>query len=81
MAELASRAADRAGIAVDTRVVYDPISVRDAVVQLVDRTAALLVLGTHRRTRPMRALHGSHAARAVHEVEVPALVVPQDAGS
>jgi len=64
---------------VDTRVVYDPVSVRDGVVQLIDRTAALLVLGTHRRTRPLRAVLGSHAARIVHEIEVPALVVPLDA--
>jgi nucleotide-binding universal stress UspA family protein len=50
-------------------------------VRLVDRTAALLAIGSHRRTRPLRALLGNHAARVVHDVEVPALVVPLDAGS
>lgn len=65
---------------VDTRVVYDPVSVREGVVRLVDRTAALLVLGTHRHSRPLRAVLGSHAARIVHDIEVAALVVPLDAG-
>lgn len=69
-----------AGTHVDARVVYDPVSVRDGVVRLVDRTTALLVLGTHRRARPLRAVLGSHAARIVHDLEVPALVVPLDTG-
>lgn len=64
------------GYPVDIGVVYDPISVCGGGVRLVDRTAALLVIGSHRRTRPLRALVGSHAARVVHDVEVPALVVP-----
>jgi nucleotide-binding universal stress UspA family protein len=68
------------GTEVDARVVYDPINVRAGVLRLVDRTAGLLVLGTHRRTRPRRALVGSHAARIVHDVEVPAVVVPLDRG-
>lgn len=68
------------GTEVDARVVYDPINVRAGVLRLVDRTAGLIVLGTHRRTRPLRALVGSHAARIVHDVEVPALVVPLDRG-
>lgn len=79
VAQLADAAADRPGT-VDARVVYDPVSVRDGVVRHVDRTTALLVLGTHRRTRPLRAVLGSHAARIVHDVEVPVLVVPLDAG-
>lgn len=65
---------------VDACVVYDPINVRAGVLRLVDRTAGLLVLGTHRRTRPLRALLGSHAARIIHDVEVPTLVVPLDPG-
>lgn len=69
-----------AGTEVDACVVYDPINVRAGVLRLVDRTAGLLVLGTHRRTRPLRALLGSHAARIIHDVEVPALVVPLDPG-
>jgi nucleotide-binding universal stress UspA family protein len=68
------------GCPVETRVAYDPLSVRSGLVDLVDRTAAWLVVGSHRRTRPLRALLGSHAARVVHDVEVPALVVPLDAG-
>jgi len=77
--QLATDAAET-GCTVDTRVVCDPVSVRDGLVHLVDRTVALLVLGTHRRSRRMRALVGSHAARVVHDIEVPALVVPLDAG-
>jgi nucleotide-binding universal stress UspA family protein len=41
----------------------------------------LLVVGSHRRTRPLRALFGSHTPRIVHDIEVPALVVPLDAGT
>ena len=78
----AHQAAARGGLGVvNTRVVYDPVSVRDGVVRFVDRTAALLVLGTHRRTRPLRAVLGSHAARIVHDIEVAALVVPLDSGA
>ena len=69
-------AVDAKAPAVDSLVVYDPISVRGGLVRLLDRTAGLLVAGSHRRTRPLRALVGSHAARIVHDIEVPALVVP-----
>lgn len=79
VAGLAARAT-HAGTVATTRVIYDPINVRDGLVRLVDRTAALLVMGAHRRTRPLRALFGSHAARVVHDVAVPALVVPLDRG-
>ena len=79
VADLAARAAD-ASCTIDSRVAYDPISVRDGLVRLVDRTAALLVVGSHRRTRPLRALFGSHTPRIVHDIEVPALVVQLDAG-
>jgi nucleotide-binding universal stress UspA family protein len=67
---------ERADVRVDTRVVYDPVSVRDGMLRLVDRTAALLVLGTHHRGPTARAVVGSHAARLVHDLEIPALVVP-----
>jgi nucleotide-binding universal stress UspA family protein len=77
VADLAAGAAD-ASCTVGTRVAYDPVSVRDGLVRLVDRTAALLVVGSHRRTRPWRALFGSHTPRIVHDIEVPALVVPLD---
>lgn len=79
VAGLTARAA-HAGTVATTRVIYDPINVRDGLVRLVDRTAALLVMGAHRRTRPLRVLFGSHAARVVHDVAVPALVVPLDRG-
>jgi nucleotide-binding universal stress UspA family protein len=79
VARLAADLAQAGTHAVDTQVVYDPISVRGGVVRLVDRTVALLVTGSHRRGRPLHALVGSHAARIVHDVEVPALVVPLDA--
>jgi nucleotide-binding universal stress UspA family protein len=75
-----SLAAGASAPAVDSLVVYDPISVRGGLVRMLDRTAGLLVAGAHRRTRPMRALVGSHAARIVHDIEVPALVVPLGIG-
>ncbi len=65
----------------DTRVVHDPISVRDGLARLVDRTTALLVMGSHGRVRPLRAVLGREAARVVHGCEVPVLVVPLRAGS
>ena len=75
-----SLAAGASAPAVDSLVVYDPISVRGGLVRMLDRTAGLLVAGAHRRTRPMRALVGSHVARIVHDIEVPALVVPLGIG-
>jgi nucleotide-binding universal stress UspA family protein len=80
LARLASAVAET-GVSVDTQVVYDPISVRGGLLRLVDRTAALLVIGSHRHTRPLRALRGSNVARVVHDLEVPALVVPLHGGS
>jgi nucleotide-binding universal stress UspA family protein len=81
VAALAARAkATWPGCTVDTRVAHDPISMRDGLVRLLDRTAALLVTGSHRRSLPMRSLLGSHAARVVHDFAIPALVVPLDAG-
>jgi nucleotide-binding universal stress UspA family protein len=65
----------------DTRVVHDPISVRDGLVRLVDRTTALLVMGSHGRVRPLRAVLGREAARVVHGCQVPVLVVPLRAGN
>lgn len=80
LAGLAAAVAET-GVGVDTRVVYDPISVREGLLRLVDRTAALLVIGSHRHTRPFRALLGSNVARVVHDLQVPALIVPLDGGS
>jgi nucleotide-binding universal stress UspA family protein len=79
-AYVAGLAGEAGATAVRSTVDYDPVSVRGGLVRLVDRTAGLLVLGAHRRTRPLRALVGSHAARIVHDIEVPALVVPLGTG-
>ena len=49
---------------------------RDGLVRLLDRTAALLVIGSHRGSLPMRPLFGSHATRVIHDIAIPALVVP-----
>jgi len=65
-----------AGCEVATRVEYEPISVRHGLVRAADRTTALLVLGAHRRSWALRAVHGCEAARVVHDAEVPVLVVP-----
>jgi nucleotide-binding universal stress UspA family protein len=65
----------------ETRVVYDPAGVHDGLVRLVDRTTALLVMGSHRRVRPLRAVRGREAARVVRGCEVPVLVVPLRAGN
>lgn len=72
---LAARAGSE-GIAVEGRVVYDPVSVRDGLVSFLDRTAALVVLGTRHRPGLGRMVLGSEAVRVVHDAPVPALVVP-----
>jgi nucleotide-binding universal stress UspA family protein len=76
---LAARAG-RAGVTVASRVIYDPISVRNGLVPLLDRTVALVVLGSGRRGSVPRLVLGSHAARVVHDAAVPALVVPLPGG-
>lgn len=68
--------ASGAGVAVTSQVVYEPVSVRDGLVPLLDRRAALVVLGSRRRTGVPRLVLGSHAARIVHDATVPALAVP-----
>src|ERR687897_2497103 len=68
--------AEGAGVTVGSRVVYNPSSVRDGLVPLLDRTAALVVLGSGRQRGAGRRVLGSHAARVVHDTAVPALVVP-----
>lgn len=64
------------GVDVQGRVTYDPVSVRDGVVDTIGQDASLVVLGTHLRSRPARTLRGSHAARIIHDLPVPALLVP-----
>ena len=75
VAALAARA-QGAGVAVSSQVAYDPVGVRDGLVPLLDRTAALVVLGSRRRAGLSRVVLGSHALRIVHDSRVPALVVP-----
>ncbi|HEX6419687.1 MAG TPA: universal stress protein [Acidimicrobiales bacterium] len=76
VAALVARAAD-AGVPVGSQVAYDPVGVRDGLVPLLDRTAALVVLGSRRRAGLSRVVLGSHAARIVHDARVPALIVPR----
>jgi nucleotide-binding universal stress UspA family protein len=73
--------ASGAGVTVASRAVYDPISVRDGLVPLIDRTAALVVLGSGRRQAVPLMVLGSNAARVVHDAAVPALVVPLPRGA
>lgn len=72
---LAARA-ESTGVSVASRVIYDPISVRDGLVPFLDRTAALVVLGSRHRPGLGRMVLGSHAVRIVHDAAVPAVVVP-----
>jgi nucleotide-binding universal stress UspA family protein len=67
--------AEGAGVTVAPRVVYDPVGVRDGLVPVLDRTAALFVLGSGRGQGVPQVL-GSQAARLVHDAAVPALAVP-----
>lgn len=68
--------AEPSGVAVASRVVYDPVSVRDGLVPLLDRIAALVVLGSRHRPDVSRLALGSHAVRIVHDAPIPALAVP-----
>jgi nucleotide-binding universal stress UspA family protein len=72
---LAARA-EAAGVVVSGNVIYDPVGVRDGLVPFLDRTAALVVLGSRHRPGLGRMVLGSHAVRIVHDAAVPALVVP-----
>jgi nucleotide-binding universal stress UspA family protein len=64
------------GVTVGTRVVRDAIDVRDGLIPVLDRTSALVVLGSHVHPGHGPLAPGSHAASIVHNVAVPALVVP-----
>ena len=72
---LAARA-ESAGVAVAARAIYDPISVQDGLVPLLDRTAALVVVGSRHREGLGRMVLGSQSVHIVHDAAVPALVVP-----
>jgi nucleotide-binding universal stress UspA family protein len=64
------------GVPVVARVVRNSISVRSALSLVLDRTAALIVLGSRQRESLGRMVPGSCSASTVHDAAVPALVVP-----
>ncbi|HET6950970.1 MAG TPA: universal stress protein [Acidimicrobiales bacterium] len=72
---LAARA-DGAGVTTAPRVIYDPVSVQDGLIPFLNRTAALVVVGSRHRHGLGRMVLGSHAVRIVHDAAVPAVVVP-----
>jgi nucleotide-binding universal stress UspA family protein len=78
-AQLAARVAG-AGSAVSSLVVREVADVRHGLLRLLDRTAALLVAGARRRTIPPRALIGGRPGRILHDIAVPALLVPLGTG-
>jgi nucleotide-binding universal stress UspA family protein len=59
-----------------TRVVRNSISVRAALSLLLDRIAALIVLGSRQGEGLGRMAPDSCSASVVHDAAVPALVVP-----
>lgn len=66
-----------AAIAVDTQVVYDPISPAHGIqTYLAEHPAGLIALTTHARTGLRRALLGASAAAMIRWSTAPALVVP-----
>jgi nucleotide-binding universal stress UspA family protein len=77
---LAARART-SGVAVVPRVVYDRVSVGEGLVPLLDRGAALVVLGSRRLQSRRRMVPGSQAERIVNGAAVPALVVPLPLGA
>jgi nucleotide-binding universal stress UspA family protein len=63
-------------VIVGTRVVRDAIDVRDGLIPVLDRTSALVVLGSDVRPGPGPLAPDSHAASILRHAAVPALVVP-----
>jgi nucleotide-binding universal stress UspA family protein len=74
--ESLSARARGSGVPVVARVVRNSISVRSALSLVLDRTAALIVLGSRPRGNLGRMAPGSCSASTVHDAAVPALVVP-----
>ena len=72
---LCARAAG-AGVALASHVIYDPVSVRDGLTPFLNRTAALVVLGSRQRPGLGQMVLGGHAVHIVHDAAVPAVVVP-----
>jgi nucleotide-binding universal stress UspA family protein len=75
VASLVARA-EGAGVLVTSQVIYDPVGVRDGLVPFLNRTAALVVLGSRHRPGLGRMVPGTHAVHIVHDAAVPAVVVP-----
>lgn len=65
-----------AGVTVASQVIYDPISVRDGLIPFLNRTAALVVLGSRRRSGLGQMVLGSQAVHIAHDAAVPAVIVP-----
>jgi nucleotide-binding universal stress UspA family protein len=63
-------------VRVVSRVVRDAVSVRAGLAPLLDRTAALVVLGSSYHEAAGRMAPNSRSASIVHDASVPALVVP-----
>jgi nucleotide-binding universal stress UspA family protein len=63
-------------VPVVARVVRNSVTVRAGLSLLLDRTAALIVLGSRQGERLGRMAPGSYSASIVHDAAVPALVVP-----
>jgi nucleotide-binding universal stress UspA family protein len=72
---LGARAAG-AGVALASHVIYDPVSVRDGLIPFLDRTAALVVLGSRQRPGLGQMVLRGHTVHIVHNAAVPAVVVP-----
>jgi nucleotide-binding universal stress UspA family protein len=68
--------ATAAGVAVDTAVIEDPVSVRDGMERWLESLGpALVVAGTHRRHGFARLLRGDHAAQIARTSPGPVLAV------
>ncbi|HEX6417086.1 MAG TPA: universal stress protein [Acidimicrobiales bacterium] len=79
VASLAARV-EAPGVVVTSRAVFDPAGVRDGLLPVLDRTAALVVLGCRQPAAGTTMVLGGHAARLVHDARVPALTVPPPTG-
>jgi nucleotide-binding universal stress UspA family protein len=69
------------GVPAVARVVRDAVSVRAGLASLLDRTAALVVLGSRQQEGLGRMAPPSCSAGIVHDAAVPALVVPLRPGT
>ena len=76
LARVAAPWQDR-GIDVETRTIYDAVSVASGLADYLEgHPPALVAASTHARTGLARLAHGSMAANVVHAVAAPVLLVP-----